>query len=304
MKFQGFVGPAYTLDALNIAAQRCVNLFAEKIEGGAIGKEGSVAYLRNTPGLNLLFEVGTGPIRLIVIDDPKVNVLNPENRVYIVSGSEVYTASFADGDWTTEKIGDIETIEGPVYGMAIQGGPSDLAVLILVDRLNCYYYNRYLDDALLLGGFGTFGDQGWPTPEAGATQVLWIDGFFIYICAGKNQFYVSQWGQAMDVSPLSFASAEGDPDNLVGAIALNRNLWLFNERTIEVWANTGNADFPFERISGGFIEKGCLAEKSIAKIDQTVFWLGRDANGEGQIFSASGLAPQRVSTHAIERARL
>ena len=116
-----------------------------------------------------------------------------------------------------------------------------------------------------------------------------------------SQFYTSQWGE-FGVDPLSFASSEGDPDNLVGLIANHRDLWLLNERSAEVFTNTGNADFPFERVQGGFIEKGCAAPYSIAKIDGVIFWLGKDASGAGIVYAAQGLQPQRVSTHAIEQA--
>ena len=121
------------------------------------------------------------------------------------------------------------------------------------------------------------------------------------MCAVTNQFYVSNWG-SVNVDPLSFASSEGDPDKIVGGIVLNRSLLIFNEETTEIWAVSGNADFPFEIISGGFIEKGCLAAGSIAKIGGFAFWLGRDKAGQGQVYAASGLNPQRISTYAIEQA--
>ena len=63
-----------------------------------------------------------------------------------------------------------------------------------------------------------------------------------------------------------------------------------------------NPDFPFERVQGGFIEYGCVAPASLAKIKGVVFWLGRDAFGQGVVYLAQGMTPQRISTHAIEQA--
>jgi len=126
-----------------------------------------------------------------------------------------------------------------------------------------------------------------------------LDGYFIFIQGNTNQFYVSDINSFV-VNPLSFASAEGDPDDIVAIIANNRDLWILNERTTELFSNTGNADFPFERVGGGFVEKGCAAKYSVAKIEGNVFWLGRDEAGQGIVYAARGLVPQRISTHAVE----
>jgi len=97
---------------------------------------------------------------------------------------------------------------------------------------------------------------------------------------------------------LSFASAEGSPDNLVSVFADHSELWLFGNNTIEIFYSTGNADSPFQRINNAFIERGCSAKFSVSKDDNTVFWLGDDF----VIYRANGYSPQRISTHAIEKA--
>jgi hypothetical protein len=104
------------------------------------------------------------------------------------------------------------------------------------------------------------------------------------------------------VDALDVATAEGSPDNLVGLISDHRDLWLFGTDSTEVFFNSGNADFPFERIQGAFIEHGCAAKFSIAKMANTVFWLGQDDKGNGIVLMAKGYQPQRISTHAVEQA--
>jgi hypothetical protein len=56
----------------------------------------------------------------------------------------------------------------------------------------------------------------------------------------------------------------------------------------------------FARIQGAFLEVGCAAANSVAKMDNTVFWLGADDRGQGIVYRATGYTPQRTSTHAIE----
>ena len=67
-----------------------------------------------------------------------------------------------------------------------------------------------------------------------------------------------------------------------------------------MWFNAGNVDFPLQRIQGAFIEYGCGATFSVAKLDNTVYWLGSDERGQRMVWRASGYQPQRISTFAIE----
>lgn len=295
MNFQGFVGPTYNLKSVNVDAQRCVNLFPEVIESGT-GKEAQVAFLKSTPGLENILEVGPGPIRLVHFDDPPINTHNPTTRIFVASGNKMYKVIYSAGAWSATEIGTLTTSSGPIKAVSVQ---FNLGATVFVDGTDTYLYWKYsTGDALIIETFDLFAAYGYPTAP-NATHVVLIDGYFIFNSANTNQFYVSDWN-SLTIDPLNFASAEGDPDNIEAIISNNRELWVFNERTTEVYVNTGNADFPFERVQGGFIEKGCLAKYSVAKIDGTVFWLGRDEFGQGIVYSSKGLTPQRISTHAVE----
>ncbi len=285
MRFKGFIGPAYTLKSVNVECQRCVNLYPEMNEAGT-GKEGEVAHLLNTPGLTNLIEVGDGPIRIVHVD--------PLGAILVGSGDEMYKVSYTGTVWSSSLLGTLNTSNGTMKAASTLLDNGD-TVTVFVDGSDSYAYRN-------LSSVETFDDfAGFSYEQVDdATHVVFIDGFFIYNKANKNTFFVSEWG-SFGVDPLSFASAEGDPDNIVGLIANHRDLWILNEKTTEVWVNSGNPDFPFERIQGGFIEKGCVAPHSIEKIDGTVFWLGRDHSGYGAVYAAKGLQPQRISTHAIER---
>jgi hypothetical protein len=113
---------------------------------------------------------------------------------------------------------------------------------------------------------------------------------------------VTQLLDGTSVDPLDFASAEGSPDGLVGLIVDHREAWLFGTDSVEVWYDSGAADFPLQRIQGAFNEIGCVAAFSIAKLDNGLFWLGTDARGQGIVYRANGYTGVRVSTHAIEYA--
>lgn len=293
MKFQGFVGPSYKLDSVNVDCQRCVNLYPEMIESGT-GKEAQVDYLKSTPGLRKLIDVGldNGPIRMIHVD--------PHGRVFVAAGDKMYKLSFDGTDWSFLRIGPVITLStstGPIIAASTSSGP-DQAATVFVDGVNSYLH--YFSVPGGIDEFNTFADFGYPVVP-GATHVAFVDGYFIYNEGGTNNFHVSNWDD-FAADPLLLAAAEGDPDKIVAIIACNRDLWILNERSTEVFSDVGNPDFPFERVQGGFIEKGCLAPYSVAKIDSFVIWLGRDEFGAGMIYAVQGLTPQRISTHAVEAA--
>jgi len=286
MRFKGFIGPAYQLNSKSIECQRTVNMYPEIIESGT-GKEGEVMALLPTPGLTNVLDVGDGPIRLIHVD--------PRDTVFVASGDEMYKISYSGAIWTATLLGTLNTSNGSIRAASNLLANGD-SITVFVDGEDSYAY-RYLS------AVETFDDYaGFSYSQVdGATNVEFIDGYFIFNKPNTNQFYASEWG-SFSVDPLSFATAEGDPDNGMALIANTRDLILLNERSTEIFVNTGNADFPFERVSGGFIEVGCVAPYSVAKINGIVFWLGRDAKGQGNVYAAQGLQPQRISTHAIEQA--
>lgn len=285
MNFTGFVGPTYNLKSANVDCQRCVNLFPEIIESGS-GKEAQVAYLKSTYGFTELFNVGSGPIRLIHEDY--------SGRIFVVSGNKLYLVTKSGSTWTSTLKLTLSTSTGVVKAASAKNSNGEYTVI--VDGTNCYAHIYY---SVVADYYGDFASFGWP-PIPNCKDVIYIDGYFIYMDSDQY-FYVSLLG-TFAVTALSFASSEGSPDKIVSIISNNRELIIFNETTTEFFYNSGNADFPFERISGGFIEKGCCATYSVDKIDGYVFWLGQDNSGRGQVYAMAGHSPQRISTHAIEYA--
>ncbi len=122
------------------------------------------------------------------------------------------------------------------------------------------------------------------------------DRYTVVSEAGGEKFAVSSAGDATNFDPLWFASAEGAPDHLVRAHSDHSELILFGTRSIEVWQNSGDADFPFRRISGGKLNRGLLWPLCVASDDNSVFFVGDDR----VVYRLNGYTPSRVSTHAVE----
>lgn len=254
---------AYQSRSLPISSQRCMNLYAEEQHPDAKDQ----LPLHGTPGTVLWATVGNGPIQAMEVMD---------GVLYVVSGGTLYSVNSAG---TATSIGSCVSGSGRVQ-MATNG-----THLVIVDGSKGYSYS-------VSGGLAQITDAGFYASDT----VTFQDGYFILNRNGTGQFYISG-AYAVTFDALDFATAEGDPDDLKAVISNSRELWLFGAETSEVWWNSGAA-FPFERYQGTFIEKGCAAAHSPAKIDNTVFWLGDDRG----VYAATGYQPQKISTPAIDYA--
>lgn len=263
------LGSSYVIRSVNAADNRMVNLYPEVIPEG--GKE--PAYLQRCPGLTRVITVGSGPIR---------GLYSLGSFLYVVSGSEFYKVSTA---YVATKIGDV-TGTGPV-SMADNG-----TQIFIACNPDSYIYNV---DTL---GFAQITDEDFP----GAVTVGYLDGYFVFNEPNSQRVWVTALLDGTSIDPLDFASAEGSPDGLVSLIIDHREAWLFGTNSVEVWYNSGEADFPLSRIQGAYNEIGCIAPYSVAKMDNSVFWLGADARGQGIVYRANGYQGQRISTHAVEYA--
>jgi len=135
-----------------------------------------------------------------------------------------------------------------------------------------------------------------------AASVAFLDGYFIVNRSlTSGIFQISAPFDGLTWAALDFATAESSPDSLLRVAVIYGQLWLFGDKSIEPWNNTGNATFPFQRInSSARLSVGAAAPNTVLELDNTAFWVGNDINGTGIVYRADGYSPQRISTEAIE----
>ena len=267
------LGSSYVARSVNAADNRMVNLFPEVIPEG--GKE--PGFLNRAPGLKFQQTIGTGPIRALWAHQTN------GSDFYVVSGTEVYQLTSLTA--TPVKFGNVA-----------DGGPVSIAdngtQIFFACNGPSYIFNEATHT------FKQITDPDFP----GAVTVAYLDGYFVFNEPNSQRVWVTQLLDGSSIDPLDFASAEGSPDGLVAINVDHREAWLFGTDSVEVWYDVGGTDFPLQRIQGAFNEIGCVAAFSIAKLDNSLFWLGTDARGQGIVYKANGYTGQRVSTHAIEYA--
>lgn len=265
-----FVGPSYQMDAVSFDHQRSINLYPLLSESGT---SKSVSALRGTPGYTEFADVGGGPIR--------GSIASTANRSFVVSGNEFYEI-LADG--SSVNHGTLNTFTGLV-AMA-----ENINQVMVVDGTDGWIFTKATDT------WAQIVDADFPT----TSYVTYQDGYFIVPEDGTQNFFISSLNDGTSWDALDFTAVESSPDDLICTFSDNGNLWLFGNRSVEVYQNTGAAAFPFERIPGAIIQTGCAGRFTVQKFDNTVMWLGVDELGQGVVWIANGYSAQRISTQAIE----
>lgn len=115
-----------------------------------------------------------------------------------------------------------------------------------------------------------------------------------------RQFAISDLNDFTRWNPLDFGVKEGASDYIASILCDHEELWLFGHETTEVWSNTGNPDFPFQRQPGAYIHEGIVAVFAPCSVGLSICGLAGGANGATVAFRIQGLQPQRISTYAQE----
>ena len=131
--------------------------------------------------------------------------------------------------------------------------------------------------------------------DGGVEDVVFIDGFFIFTRPNSQITFNSKLNSTT-FSALDFTSIEGSPDNIKGLIVEKREVFYAGEQSFELFFDAGlSPGFPLARSSSGFVEQGCAAGQTLAKIDNTVYWLAEDQT----VRKFVGVIPTVVSSPGI-----
>ncbi len=140
--------------------------------------------------------------------------------------------------------------------------------------------------------FETMGDQeGWYPSDT----VAYLDGYFIFNRTGTGQFFITKL-YSTEIDPLDWATGEAAPDDTRVVTVAGRQLWVIGTRTTEVWYDSGDPLFPFNRISGAVKDLGIVSSNTVGNIHSSVIFVGSDY----RVYMTTGYTPTPISTAAIE----
>jgi len=229
-----------------------------------------------SPGVAAWATVGSGPIKGMYSAHIELTTGQAE-YLYVVSGDELY---YVDSEASATLIGNV----GDPNRIDMD---SNITNLVVVNQPFVYRWD------------GTDFEQ-LTDPELtdrGAGDVEFLDNFMLFREPESGRFFSAELGSAEDFNALKFATAESNPDNLVGMKAHNGMLHNFGQKVLELWENTGAAGFPFTKIINGEVEMGCLNSRTVAELDNFLYWLADDFT----VRRLEGLTPVKVSTYAVDQ---
>lgn len=247
------------------SSQKLTNWF---VEAAPNTKTKSPLILLPRPGLVSFTTPGAGPIR---------GMIQFLGVLYVVSGDTLYEID--EGGSATSR----GTITGVGY-VTMDVNPTQITI---VSRPDAWVYTPSTTTLTQIT------DMDFP----GSACVTQLDGYFVHAEPNDSgRFFTSNLDDGLNFDALDFATAETDADPLVRPFAQGGELLLFGTETVEIWDNPGGGGFPFTRSATATIEKGCLALFSVAKCDNSVFWVGNDKI----VYRMNGYTPIRVSNHGVE----
>lgn len=268
-------GGSYADDTLAWSAQDCLGWIPSNAETSGTKTPGM---FKTPPGLRPFAETvpggGARPVR---------GAWNAEGKFFVVIGTQLYQLS------NTGVFIPIGTIPGTGRVIFSHNQVSLGNQILAVNGSAGYIYDTRN------GVFQRITDPGYP----GAFVSTFIDGYFVQISTNRRFAFNSDVANGLEYNTLDRFTSEFSPDLLVSLVASNNELFLLSETSGEFFENTGASQQPFrsKRIT---MDRGCAGAYTVAKADNTVFWLGNN----GYFYVLNGYAPQRISTRAIEQSIL
>lgn len=145
-----------------------------------------------------------------------------------------------------------------------------------------------------LTGGGTHALSGVSVPDGlPPVSVATLKSYILVAIGSSDRFYWINPG-AVVIDPLSFATAESQPDDVLDVTVIGDTAWFIGEGSTEVWYATGSSVTPFAPVDGRVYDRGAI-DGTVVNIKGTVFLVGQD-----NIVYAIGGGAQRVSNHGVE----
>lgn len=253
---------AQRTDDVANTSERLVNLYPEPAASGS--KAGLT--LRSVLGLEAFAELGFSLARA-VIELNGVFYVVASGRLFSVTSAGVVTQ-------LATLLDDAETALS-----------SNGASVTIAAGGTYYVWNG---SALLTPGSGRITNVGW---------VDFHDGYTILIDKDSGEFEWTTLADPTTRNALYFAEAESQNDKLRRSQINGKEVWLFGERSSEVWQNTGQSGAnAFRNVTA--IDRGILGRNLAGKIAEVQVMVGDD----GVAYQIIGFQMSPISTPAVENA--
>lgn len=126
-----------------------------------------------------------------------------------------------------------------------------------------------------------------------------ISNYTVVTEAGGRRFLWSDVADPTTLPALNFSTADGKDDLCIRCMAIGGRLYIFKERSFEVWYVTGDTGAnAFARTVGGVIDVGLAGHDQICRVENGAFFIGSD----GKAYLTGDGQRSAVSTPAVNTA--
>lgn len=223
--------------------------------------------LSRAPGMRPFATIGTGPIRGLHTFD---------GDLFAVSGPNLYRMA-SDGTVT----GILST---PIPGVGAVSLDHNVTAMTIVTNPDAFYTDGLIVTQITDADFTALG----------AKYVKFLDNYMTFMPPNSGRLFWADVGSSSSFDALNFVTAEGSPDDNVGIESDHQQLIVLGETSLQIMYYSEDGLVP---AINGFAELGCFNGDTIAKLDNSIFWVANDFT----VRRLSGATPQRVSTPAVEQ---
>lgn len=131
-------------------------------------------------------------------------------------------------------------------------------------------------------------------------MVDFMDGYFVLLLKDSTMFQTSNLEDGSTWDPSFIYQTNEYAGNAVTMISNFREFWVFGSKKALPYYDSGDLLTPMQPVPGAFVEHGCNAPWSVARLDNSIFWLGSDERGRNVAWRSQGYTPVRVSNHGVE----
>lgn len=137
-------------------------------------------------------------------------------------------------------------------------------------------------------------------PNLGSViNFIWIDGYFLF--TDGSTLGVTTLNDPMSVNPLAYGSSEADPDPILCIIKIRNEAAVMNRYTIEFMQDTAAGLYPFTRVDGAEVMRGCIGTKcAVAFVQDSIAFMGSARKEPPAIWTALNGISTKISTLEID----
>lgn len=260
---------AYSDDSRALSDQQIINLLVCPAE-----KQGTRTRVpkRSCPGLQEFANLGD--------KRRQRGAYVAEGRLFVVGDDELCQIQ------PTGQVDSIGTIPGTSRISAAHNKITNGNEVKFVTGTAGYVYNTVTETLTQIT------DASYP----GEKTTRYIGSLFVGVEAQGRAVVVSGLADGLSYNALEQFDGESSPDRIVAAEPSHGELVVFNQRTIEHFAYTGETNELFQN-KIATIDLGLASSHAVNSLDNHLYFVGSDGSG----YYLNGYTPVRVTTHCIEQ---